>query len=293
MASADVASAEWVAQRNAAQVILSAYEKSVVESLPDMMLFLLKKMGGRVSLGEFIFGLAQHVDMQVSGQTDPITGDSLVFPMGRDVVIAAIAQEAMQRHDIADEVDLCTKTEMVLEHISRNKMLKRRLANSTSEPPAVYDAIQTEPDADFHPNVFRQIAMPMVFGGKYALSARDVQAVNENFPAHEDRCMKLVNAFSVAQGGGGKPVALTLIPRVSMDADVFYERLVTVTTETPGLLLRALSGLGYMGPAFFRREMVLPAGVTYPFGTQSLPLAFAEDFSREVEQPPAKVARRQ
>ena len=265
-----------------------------MESLPDMMLFLLNKLGGGAHLGEFIFGLAQHVDMQISGQKDPITHETLVFPMGRDVVVAAIAQEAMQRHDVADEVDLCSKTVMVLEHISRNKMLKRRLAISSSEPPAVYDAIQTEANADFHPNVFRQIAMPLVFGGKYPLSIRDVQAVNENFPANEDRCMKLVNAFSVTQGGGHKPVALMLNPRVSMDIDVFYERLVTVTTEAPGLLLRALSGLGFMGPAFFRKEMVaLPRGSIYPFGDKSLPLAFAEDFSRQVEEPPAKIARKQ
>ena len=281
-----VMTTDWPAQRNAAQLILGAYDKSVVEMLPSMVRHLIRQMPVGTARNEFIFILAQQLDVLIAGKVDPISNESNVFPMGRDTVLAAFAANSLEKPKIDAENDLCAKAELVLDDLAENRVLKKRMVtlSASTQTKVPYDAIVI-PGTEFHPNLFRQIVFPMVFGAKNPITARDVQTVNEHFPAREDRCMKLINSFSVTYGSS-QMTALALNPSVSMDLDIFHERLETVATSTPGLLLRALCELGYMGPRFFSGKAFLPDRFPYPFGEKSLPLAFAEWYQTHVEQVP-------
>jgi hypothetical protein len=126
-----------------------------------------------------------------------------------------------------------------------------------------------------------------VFGAKFPITARDVLCVNEHFPEQEDKCIKFINTYSVTFGSNA-PAGLSLNPMVSMDLSIFFERMVTAATTCPGLVMRALLQLGFMGPSFFGQGPFLPKSVPYMFPGRCLPLAFAEYFQDLVEQTGAK-----
>jgi len=280
---------DWYRQRAQAQNILGVYGKSVVESLPDMMFYFLSQIPQGPKRDRYIFDLAVQIDLLVSSRADPVTDSICIFPMGKDVVIAGVAESICKSDRIQAEEDLCVKASMVLEEVSRSRVFRKRLGALTpAEQEAVCDAIHMDPGkTEFHPNFFRQIVFPMVFGAKFPITARDVLSVNEHFPEQEDKCIKFINTYSVTFGSNA-PSGLSLNPMVSMDLSIFFERMVTASTTCPGLVMRALLQLGFMGPSFFGQGPFLPKGVPYMFPGRCLPLAFAEYFQDLVEQTGAK-----
>jgi hypothetical protein len=173
--------------------------------------------------------------------------------------------------------------------LEKSKGFRRRVSSLTpGEELAACDAIRLDPGrVEFHPNFFRQIVFPMVFGAKSPISLRDVQSVNEHFPEQEDKCIKFINSYAVTFASN-TPGALTINPVVGMDCNVFYERMVTLAGTSPGLFLRALIRVGLMGPNFFESGPFMPKGLPYMFERRSLPLAFAEYIQDLVEQPASK-----
>jgi hypothetical protein len=271
---------EWNSQRNAAQLILGCYHKSVVESLPDMMQFFIQSVQGISSTHlkeEYLFNLAVKLDVLIANQVDPITETTSAFPMGTDTFLCGVI--ASVQRDFREETDLTRKASLILQELAR---------------PGGFYVKRIEHHADYFTlldqDMQKQFILPMVFGANAPITAKDVQEVNMCFPDDETKCMKLVNAFSGAAESKSKDaIAITLNPKPAMNGVVFYNRLCDLVNTSPGLLLRALSTLGFMGPQFFRRtSMFLPSDCAYPFGTKSLPLAFAEWFHGIVERPSLK-----
>ena len=269
---------EWLAQRNAAQVILGAYGSSVVQALPDAVRHFLEGMPATEERDVYIARLAGYLDNFMHNQVDPLTSASMAYPMGKDLVIASVAANATTKEHIREETDLCIKATYVLTEVAKNKSCRRHEKDTLTN--ISMDAVDASSSSSVQ---HKQVVLPMVFGAKYPLTARDVDAVNEHFPEKEDRCMKSIAAFSAAAGSNDEP-RLVLSPLVCMSVELLHARLVEVSSEIPALLLRALSELGLLGPAFFRGRIFLPDGVLYPFGGRTLVLAYAEWLQRHVER---------
>ena len=271
---------EWIAQRNAAQVILGAYGTSVVAALPGAVRHYLLTLPASEATDAYIARLAVHLDIQMSGAEDPLTGATMQYPLGRDVVIAAIASNAATgKEHIREEANLCVKATYILTEVGKSKALRNREGKVDAGVDAPHDAITGGVTATAH----KQIILPLVFGAKYPISPRDVAAVNEHFPEKEDRCMKCITAFSAAVPADIPRIALA--PAVCMDAELMHARLTVVADTIPALLLRALCELGFLGPAFFRGRVFLAEGMPYPFGGKTLVLAYADWMQRQVERP--------
>lgn len=269
---------EWLAQRNAAQVILGAYGTCVVQALPDAVRYFLEGMPETEQRDVYIARLAGYLDNFMNDQRDPLTGASMTYPMGRDLVVASVAANAATKEHIREEANLCVKATYVLTEVAKNKSCRRRERDTDTS--ANFDAVDPSATAAVQ---HKQIVLPMVFGAKFPLTPRDVQAVNEHFPEKEDRCMKSIAAFSAAAGSDDSP-QLVLSPLVCMSVELLYARLQVVASQIPGLLLRALTDLGLLGPSFFRGRMFLPDGVPYPYAGRTLILAYAEWLQRHVER---------
>jgi hypothetical protein len=273
---------EWIAQRNAAQVILGAYGTSVVAALPGAVRHYLLTLPAGEATDAYIARLAVQLEIQMSGVEDPLTGATMQYPLGRDVVIAAIASNAATgKEHIREEANLCVKTTYILTEVGKSKALRNREGGVDAGVDAPYDAIAA--GSGVTATAHKQIILPLVFGAKYPISARDVAAVNEHFPEKEDRCMKCITAFSAA--GAVDTPRIALAPAVCMDAGLLHARLTVVAETLPGLLLRALCELGFLGPAFFRGRVFLAEGAPYPFGSKTLILAYADWMQRQVERP--------
>ena len=271
---------EWIAQRNAAQAILGAYGTSVVAALPAAVRHYLLTLPPGEARDGYIVRLAVQLDILMSGNEDPLTGACMQYPLGRDVVVAAIASNAAATNEhISGESNLCVKATYILTEVGKSKALRQREGKVDAGVDVPHDAIEGS-GATGH----KQIVLPLVFGAKYPISARDVAAVNEHFPEKEDRCMKCIAAFSAAAGGDAEGSRLVLTPTVCMDVDLMHARLEVVAATIPGLLLRGLRELGFIGPAFFTGRTFLAEGVAYPFRGRTLVLAYAEWLQRHVER---------
>lgn len=283
---------EWSSQRNAAQVLLGAYGRSVVDTLPEALEYLLRSLAPGENRDAFVFGLAVALDTSISGQEDPITGERMMYPMGRDIVYAAIAAKACAtREHIAKESNLCVKSTYVLTELGKSRTLRQRESYAEEDHLASpVDAVVHTAESLLSSAMYKQIVLPMVFGGRCPITSQDVAAIAPHFPEDEDRCMKCINAYSTAAfhgeaAHGEAAHGLTLNPFVALTEDAFVTRVQHIAEQAPGLLLRALMEAGFMGPQFFRsRRMNLPQGVAYPFGGKCLPFAFAEWYVGKVER---------
>jgi hypothetical protein len=274
MSSSECSSSEWYRQRNAAQVILSCYHKSIVESLPDMVLYFLRHIN-TPRKNVFILEIAKKIDVLIAGNKDPITRKTVFFPMGVDVVLVCLAATLID--SFGDVSDLCEKSEIVLREMKRHRGLRKRAEGKDDEFSS--NAMPFLLDTEIH----KQVVLPMVFGAKHAIAARDVKELNLCFPRDETQCMKLISAFSAKPITDVESTFEISFHPLAMTEQILYERLCNVVNFSPGLLLKALSELGYMGPYFFTHRMFLPEGATYPFGSLSLPLAYAEWLQSQVE----------
>jgi ribosomal protein S11 len=267
----------WKAQRDAAQATFGSYGSSLVKMMPDMIKYWMSLLAPDVA-EKFAYMLVHNLDIKMSGKVDPSTGRSSAYPFGRDVVITAMASHSNKIQHIRDESNLCTKVSMILEELGHNKILNERNAADIGGDGEVPTSAQTDME-------YKRIVFPMVFGARVCLGTRETETVDKHYPHDEDRCMKLINGLSVEYANRHRPT-IGLNP-LRLDVEHLYDLLKRATEHYPILLMRGLSEFGYMGPKFFSGKecrVLMLKGMEYPFGSKTLPLAFAEHYESFIER---------
>jgi len=257
------------------QRTLSVYGTSVVQALPDMLLFLLRCTPTSVQpREEAAFDLACRLDQALAHCRDPMTGVAQGFPLGRDVIITAAATEAVALRAVSAERNLCRRASMVLHAVKeqdRMQEIVRHGSTGTVEPG----------DVAFSEVGLKQVVFPLVFGSLKPVSPREVRELDEFVKRLDEvSCMKLLGTRVDDADAARHTVLFGTVPGMMLDA--LEARLHRVCQDMPVLAYQAVKAMGLMGAQVYEDDWSPPAN--YPFGCRSLATAYANHLEKIYEQ---------
>ena len=244
----------WKADLRDAQTILMTLGYSVIDILPDMISNMLAAL-----TEPQVFDLATSLYENCQARKDPVTNAALLFPFGKDTVVASYLQQyesktlddaATTTAAEADDSNACVRATNLLEFLEKQKRLDKSGPFGNRDEQCV---------GDIQPGLqgLRQVVIAWAFGCPSPLDSRVVDEARPHIRNNDEvSCNKLLSKLSAGKNGGsGAPVfALSLLGTCGLAKSLFLRRFKAAHEQTPTNMYTALFRQGILGPKFFEEE---------------------------------------
>jgi hypothetical protein len=241
---------KWQAELRDAQTILMTLGYSVIDILPDIISNMLPAL-----TEPQVFDLASNLYESCQARKDPVTNTALLFPFGKDVVVASYLQqyesETSDGADLAAEADdsnACARATNLLEFLEKQKRLDKSGPFGNKDEQCV---------GDIQPGLqgLRQVVIAWAFGCPSPLDARVVDEARPHIRNNDEvSCNKLLSKLAVGKHGAASAFALSLLGSCGLAKSLFLRRFKAAHEQTPTNMYRALFQCGILGPEFFTGE---------------------------------------
>jgi hypothetical protein len=269
----------WQTELRDAQAILMTLGFSVIDVLPDVISSVLRAL-----TESQVFRLATNLYENCQGRKDPVTNATLLFPFGKDIVVASYLQqyESETTDDAdksaaaeADTLNACVRASNLLEFLEKQKRLDK------SGP---FGNKEEQYAGDIQPGLqgLRQIVIAWAFGCPAPLDVRVVDEARPHIRNNDEvSCNKLLSRLSV--GKHGPAFALSLLGSCGMSKSLFLRRFKAAHEQTPTNLYRALFRQGILGPVFYQDhdDDIVSAARDLTKGISPL-LYYAQELERKI-----------